>query len=172
MGVGLLRLASFLALIASVSPAVQTSKGITFLLLNNYSDFSTLLQNFFKLLHEILTSFSCTGQQTNGDFKFANFKVHNGAYLNITSVGTDLVQRTSHCAFACVNKEPCFSFNLAAFPDINNKLLCELLPSDKYINSDKFISNKLYYHYSIPVRLFLIITIFWKKKLLVRSLVV
>ncbi|XP_068679247.1 epidermal growth factor-like protein 6 [Montipora foliosa] len=42
-----------------------------------------------------------------------------------------------------------FSYNLAAKPDINGKLLCELLPSDKYNNSDKFVSNEFFHHFSI-----------------------
>ena len=36
---------------------------------------------------------------------------------------------------------PCFSTNLAAFGDQDGKIICELLPSDKYNNSDKFIEN-------------------------------
>jgi len=45
----------------------------------------------------------------------------------------------------------CFSYNLAAVPDINKKKLCELLPSDKYNNTDKFTASPMFHHYSIPV---------------------
>ena len=55
------------------------------------------------------------------------------------------------CSFACLDTPSCFSFNLAAFPDISNKLLCELLPSDKYNNSDKFMQSDTFHHFSIAV---------------------
>jgi hypothetical protein len=82
---------------------------------------------------------------------FANFKAHKFSYLNITSLGTDYVLNGEECSFACVDIPSCFSFNLAAFYDINGRMLCELLPSDKYNNSDKFISSQLFHHFSIRV---------------------
>ncbi|XP_015780342.1 PREDICTED: uromodulin-like [Acropora digitifera] len=48
----------------------------------------------------------------------------------------------------CLESLPCFSFNLAAFPDNNDKLLCEHLPSDKYNNSEKFIPSNAFHHFS------------------------
>ncbi|KAL9966928.1 hypothetical protein ACROYT_G025071 [Oculina patagonica] len=80
---------------------------------------------------------------------YTNFDAHKWSYLNITSIGVDLVQDDSECGFACLEIASCFSYNLAAFPDNNGKLPCELLPSDKYNNSDKFISSPVYHHYSI-----------------------
>ena len=82
---------------------------------------------------------------------FANFKAHKFSYLNITSLGTDNVFNGEQCGFACDNTPSCFSFNLAAFYDINGRILCELLPSDKYNNSDKFITSQLFHHFSIGV---------------------
>jgi hypothetical protein len=82
---------------------------------------------------------------------FANFKAHKFSYLNITSLGTHYVLNEEECSFACVDIPSCFSFNLAAFYDINGRMLCELLPSDKYNNSDKFISSQLFHHFSIGV---------------------
>ena len=55
------------------------------------------------------------------------------------------------CGFACLGITSCFSYNLAAFSDLRGKLLCELLPSDKFNNSDKFTDSLLYHHFSIPV---------------------
>ena len=78
---------------------------------------------------------------------FANFKAHKFSYLNITSIGTDFVPN----GVACVNIPSCFSFNLAAFYDVNGRILCELLPSDKYNNSDKFVSSQSFHHFSITV---------------------
>ena len=82
---------------------------------------------------------------------FANFKAHKFSYLNITSLGTDYVLNGKECGVACVNIPSCFSFNLAAFYDINGRKLCELLPSDKYNNSDKFVSSQFFHHFSIGV---------------------
>ena len=61
---------------------------------------------------------------------------------------------TFECAFKCLEKDPCLSFNLADLDDNIDNLLCELLPSDHYTHSDKFITNHLWYHYSIAVKLF------------------
>ena len=52
--------------------------------------------------------------------------------------------------FACVNLSSCFSYNLAAFYDING-VLYELLQSDKYNNTDKFVSSQFFHHFSIAV---------------------
>ena len=82
---------------------------------------------------------------------FINFKPDEFFYLNITSLGSDLVQDGSECGFACLGITSCFSYNLAALPDINGKLLCELLPSDKYNNSDKLAASPFYHHFSITV---------------------
>ena len=71
--------------------------------------------------------------------------------LNITSIGRNLIQDQVDCAFACVNIPSCFSYNMATFPDVNGNRLCELLPSDKNNNSDKFITSKEFHHFHIPV---------------------
>ena len=82
---------------------------------------------------------------------YVNFMADKFSYLNITSLGTDLVEHSSECGFACLGITSCFSYNLAAVPDINGNLLCQLLPSDKYKNSVKFVASPLYHHFSIPV---------------------
>ena len=82
---------------------------------------------------------------------FANFKAHKFSYLNIPALGTDYVINGKECGLACAVIPSCFSFNLAAVYDINGRVLCELLPSDKYNNSDKFISSQLFHHFSIGV---------------------
>ena len=94
------------------------------------------------------------GQTPNVKFVFANFRAHKGYHLNVTTVGTELVQRSSECALKCLESDPCLSFNLADLDDNIDNLLCELLASDHYIHSDKFITNHLWYHYSVAVKLF------------------
>ena len=79
-----------------------------------------------------------------------NFNTHRFSYLNITSLGTDYVVNGEECGFACVDIPSCFSYNLAAFYGISG-VLCELLPSDKYNNSDNFTSSELFHHFSIVV---------------------
>ncbi|XP_020625793.1 uncharacterized protein LOC110063178 [Orbicella faveolata] len=81
---------------------------------------------------------------------FINFNAYEFSYLNITNIGSELVQSDTECGFACLGITSCFSYNLAAFSDINGKLLCELLPSDKFNNSDNFTSSPFYHHFSIP----------------------
>ena len=73
------------------------------------------------------------------------------SYLNITSIGRNLIQDENDCGYACLEIPSCFSYNVAAFPDVNGKLLCELLPSDKFNNSDKFNASKEFHHFYIPV---------------------
>ena len=89
--------------------------------------------------------------QTHSVVSYVNFKEDKFSYLSITILGKSQVDRTPQCSLACLETPACFSYNLAAKPDINGKLLCELLPSDKYNNSDKFMSNKFFHHFSIAV---------------------
>ena len=82
---------------------------------------------------------------------YVNFVEDKFFFLNITTLGGNTVDDMPDCSFACLDTPSCFSFNLAAFPDISNKLLCELLPSDKYNNSDKFMQSDTFHHFSIAV---------------------
>ncbi|CAH3188857.1 unnamed protein product [Porites evermanni] len=72
------------------------------------------------------------------------------SYPNISSIGQNLIQDENDCGYACLEIPSCFSYNLAAFPDVNGKLLCELLPSDKFNNSDKLNASKEFHHFYIP----------------------
>ena len=82
---------------------------------------------------------------------YANFVVDMFHYLNVGKVGSALVTKLSECVFNCINEVSCFSFNLAASPDGDGKLWCELLATDKYNASDKFQVNESSHHYSIYV---------------------
>ncbi|CAH3117994.1 unnamed protein product [Pocillopora meandrina] len=84
---------------------------------------------------------SSKGHAPNVGFVFANFLAHEGYYLNIATVGTELVQHSSECAFKCLAKDPCLSFNLADLDDNIDNLLCELLPSDHYTHSDNLLAR-------------------------------
>ena len=82
---------------------------------------------------------------------FANFVAQKFSYLNITSLGNVYVLNGRECGFACADIPSCFSYNLAVSYGINGRMLCELLPSDKYNNSDKFIASQFFHHFSIVV---------------------
>ena len=90
-------------------------------------------------------------QGSFGDLDYVNFMMDEFSLLNITSLGRNLLEDQIDCGFACLEIPSCISYNVAVFPDINGKLLCELLPSDKYNNSEKFIQSQYFHHFSIPV---------------------
>ena len=82
---------------------------------------------------------------------YANFKEDKFSYLNITALGEGLVDHMPECSLASLKTPPCFSFNIEASPNINNKLLCELLPSDNYNNTEKLNYSDTFPHFSITV---------------------
>ena len=108
-----------------------------------------LLLLFFSALEEPDKTIGRGGP--NDGISYVNFVEDKFFFLNITALGGDTVDDMPECSFACLDTPSCFSFNLAAFPDISNKLLCELLPSDKYNNSDKFMQSDTFHHFSIAV---------------------
>ena len=83
---------------------------------------------------------------------YANFAAHKFCYLNLPPLVSALVTEPQVCGKLCVDHSSCFSTNLAAFRDQDGKMICELLPSDKYNNSNKFIENATFHHFSIKVR--------------------
>ena len=83
---------------------------------------------------------------------YANFATHKFCHLNLVPLVSVLVTEPRECGKLCVDHSSCFSTNLAAFRDQEEKIMCELLPSDRYINSNKFMSNATFHHLSIKVR--------------------
>ena len=86
------------------------------------------------------------------DVSYANFALHKFRYLNLAPLVSTLVKEPRDCGKLCVDHSSCFSTNLAAFRDQNGKMACELLPSDKYNSSNKFIDDATFHHLSIKVR--------------------
>ena len=95
-------------------------------------------------------------QGSIGNFFYVNFMIRKFSYLNITSIGRNLIQDENDCGYACLKIPSCFSYNMAALPDVNGKLLGELLPSDKFNNSEKFNASREFHHIYIAVSLLLI----------------
>ena len=87
----------------------------------------------------------------NSGVGYVNFVEEKFSYLNITALGRDFVGSMPDCSFACLETPSCFSFNFGTIPDVNDRFRCELLPSDKYNNSDKFLHSLIFDHYSIAV---------------------
>ena len=108
--------------------------------------------SFFKLTSlSPRFSWKAFSQGSIGGLFYVNFMIDQFSYLNITSIGRNLIQDENDCGYACLEIPSCFSYNVAAFPDVNDKRLCELLPSDKFNNSDKFNASKEFHHFFIPV---------------------
>ena len=82
---------------------------------------------------------------------YANFAAHKFRSLNLAPLIIALVKELRECGKLCVDHSSCFSTNLAAFRDQDGKIVCELLPSDKYNNSNKFVDNSTFHHLSIKV---------------------
>ena len=64
-----------------------------------------------------------------------------------------LVHKLEDCGLACVNHCSCFSFNIAIRLDKNGHFVCELLATDKYNETSKFVASGDFHHFSIAVRL-------------------
>ena len=85
---------------------------------------------------------------------FAYFIEEKFSHLNITALVKRVVGNSLSCAFSCLNNLACFSFNFAAFPGKTGKFSCEILSSDKYINSNGFLPSKNFHYFSIVVSSF------------------
>lgn len=83
---------------------------------------------------------------------YVNFVKHENSFLNVTAVMTSFVSKSGECGFVCSKHSKGFSFNFAVNPDENGKHVCEILSTDKYNDSAKFLTNKSgQSHYSIKV---------------------
>lgn len=74
-------------------------------------------------------------------------------YLNVSKLGTFTVYDSLVCTFECLGNPSCLSINLAAYKGADEKILCELLGSEKYSNPKQFKSNNKSHHFSIKVTL-------------------
>ena len=85
---------------------------------------------------------------------YANFEIHKSHKLNITPLLSVAAKDFSQCGKACVDHSRCFSVNFLEFYQTEGRSLCELLPSDKYLNLNKFVSTRFSHHLSIQVSKF------------------
>ena len=83
---------------------------------------------------------------------YANFRAHNFSRLDLIPLVSTTVKEIRECAKLCVDHLSCFSFNCAAFRNnVERKILCQLLQSDKYRESNMFASSPVFHHFSIKV---------------------
>ena len=82
---------------------------------------------------------------------YANFEIHKSHKLNITPLVSLAAKDFKKCGMACVDHSRCFSVNFVESSQTEGSSLCELLPSDKYLNSNKFVSTRFSHHFSIQV---------------------
>ena len=87
---------------------------------------------------------------------YAKLTVHKFRYLNLTTLMSASVKNLGECGKLCIDHSSCFSTNQAAFPDQGGWILCELLSSDRYNNSEKFLENAVFHHLSIEASKFLL----------------
>ena len=85
---------------------------------------------------------------------YAIFDAHEFRYLNLTTLMSASVKKLGECGKLCVDHCSCFSANLAAFADQYGWILCELLPSDRYNNSEMLLENAMFHHLSIKASKF------------------
>ena len=84
-----------------------------------------------------------TSSQTHDWLLFSVDEFH---YLNAARVGSSKAYNDFDCTFKCLRNPYCRSINLAASKDVNGKLWCELLSSDRYRNSLDYRENETSHH--------------------------
>lgn len=80
---------------------------------------------------------------------YANFVTDKFHPLNRTPLLSRSVKVLAECGKLCVVHPSCFSANFAEY---FYEIVCELLPSDKYNHSNKFLDSAVFHHLSITVR--------------------
>ncbi|KAJ7385644.1 hypothetical protein OS493_013668, partial [Desmophyllum pertusum] len=78
----------------------------------------------------------------NKNLRFAQFNEHLYHVLDVPEIETVIVQTGRHCLLRCVKNDQCFSTNIAAFHRPDGNISCEILPTDKYHQSEKFKANQ------------------------------
>ena len=121
------------------------------------SQLTILLFGFFvNLICQAVSEVYIDGRKglkrdTGDGVAFANFAAHKFRYLNLPPLVSASVKDLGECGKLCVDHSSCFSTNLAAVRDQDGNISCELLSSDKYNNSAKFINSAVFHHLSIKV---------------------
>jgi len=113
---------------------------------------------FIYFTHQILDDAFCEAtpwagfqRDPNKRFRYAQFIEHFYHVLDVAKIEGVEVQTGRHCLLRCLKNDRCFSANTGAFHLLNGNMSCDLLPTDKYIASEKLKANHTFHHYSILV---------------------
>ena len=91
--------------------------------------------------------------QNERKFNFALFNDHLFHFLDVPKIAETFVQTTKQCLLQCIKNHLCLSTNVAAVPQPNGHVSCELLSIDNYNASENFVRSFTSHHYSIMVSL-------------------
>ena len=110
---------------------------------------------FFFFLDQNFANAAQSGLQrkTNENLTFALFNDHLFHFLDVPKIAETFVQTTKQCLLQCIKNHLCLSTNVAAVPQPNGHVSCELLSIDKYNASENFVRSFTSHHYSIMVSL-------------------
>lgn len=87
-------------------------------------------------------------------YGYVNFVKHENSYLNVSALMSGFIRQPGECALVFADLPNAFSFNFAVNPDEYGRHACDILSTDKYNDSSKFLTNKTgFAHYSIKVSL-------------------
>lgn len=89
----------------------------------------------------------------NENLTFSLFSDNLFHFLDVPKIAETFVQTTKQCLLQCIKNHLCLSTNVAAVPQPNGHVSCELLSIDKYNASENFVRSFTSHHYSIMVSL-------------------
>ena len=81
---------------------------------------------------------------------FAHFVNNPSQRLNGAVLVSFMVFSPTECAYQCINNQDCYSFNFAT-TSCDGRHSCELLNTDKFLNSDDLFFHAGFDHYNIEV---------------------
>ncbi|XP_022804383.1 uncharacterized protein LOC111341671 [Stylophora pistillata] len=86
-------------------------------------------------------------QNPTSHVSLGNFRRDPFHYLWVEKLTSALLENGLECTFLCVGELKCYSLNVAAYPNSKGLYLCELLSTDKYKATEKFLANDTFHHH-------------------------
>ena len=89
---------------------------------------------------------------SDGNFiTYANFVPFYNHKLNYSLSETRMVNGELDCIETCSDNDSCLSTNFKTAPEANNKFVCEVLTTNKFISYKLFVPALGFNHYSFTV---------------------
>ena len=82
---------------------------------------------------------------------YANFVPFYNHKLNHSLSETRMVNNELDCVETCSDNDSCLSANFKTTPEANNKFVCEVLTTNKFISYKLFVPTLGFIHYSFTV---------------------